>query len=100
MWLLLPAVAFADTPLSIKQLMFRVSYYLINPLIIVGFVAALLYFIWGLIDFLRKRDVSAAAGQEGRDHMLYGLIGLVIMISAFAIMRLIAQTIGSTIVTP
>jgi uncharacterized membrane protein len=100
MWLLLPALAFADSPLSIKQLMFRISYYLINPLIIVGFVAALLYFIWGLIEFLRKRDVSAAAGQEGRDHMLWGIVGLVIMVSAFAIMRFIAESIGSTITTP
>ncbi len=100
MWLLFPIVVFADSPLSIKQLMFRVSYYLINPLIIVGFVAALLYFIWGLIDFLRKRDISAAAGQEGRDHMLWGIIGLVIMVSAFAIMRMLAQSVGSTIATP
>jgi hypothetical protein len=100
MWLLLPTIVFADSPLSIKQLMFRISYYLLNPLIIIGFVAALLYFIWGLIDFLRKRDVSAAAGEEGRNHMLYGLIGLVIMVSAFAIMRFLAQAVGSTIVTP
>lgn len=100
MWLLIPNIVLAAEPLSIKQLMFRISYYLINPLIVVGFVVALLYFIWGMIAFLRNRDVNAAAGQEGRDHMLYGIIGLVIMVSAFAIMRLIAETVGSGIKTP
>ncbi len=95
MWLLLPTIVFADSPLSVKQLMFRISYYIINPLIIVGFVVALLYFLWGMIDFLRKRDISAEAGQEGRDHMLWGILGIVIMISAFAIMRVLAQTIGA-----
>jgi hypothetical protein len=32
--------------------------------------------------------------------MLYGIIGLTIMVSAFAIMKLIATAIGSDIVTP
>lgn len=100
MYFFLPAIAFADSPLSVKQLMFRISYYLINPLIVFGFVVALLYFIWGVIDFLRNRDINAAKGEEGRSHMLWGIIGLIIMVSAFAIMRLIAQSIGSTIVTP
>lgn len=100
MWLLLPNIAFADSPLSVKQLMFRISYYVINPLIIVGFVAALVYFIWGLIEFLRNRDVNAAAGQEGRDHMLWGIVGLIIMVSAFALMKVIGQAVGSDIVTP
>lgn len=94
MWFLLPTKVFADSPLSVKQLMFRVSYYIINPLIIAGFVAALIYFIWGLIDFLRNRDVNAAAGQEGRNHMLWGIVGLVIMVSAFAIMQMMAGILG------
>lgn len=100
MWFLLPTIVFADSSLSVKQLMFRISYYLINPLIILGFVAALIYFIWGMIEFLRNRDINAAAGKEGRDHMLWGIVGLVIMVSAFAIMKMLGQAVGSDIVTP
>jgi hypothetical protein len=101
MWLFLPRVVHADGGvLSIKQLMYKISFYIINPLIIFGFVLALLYFIWGVIEFLRSRDTNAEKGAEGRAHMLYGVIGLVIMVSAFAIMRLIGQTVGSTIPTP
>ncbi len=101
MWLLIPTIAYAqEGALSIKQLMFRVSFYVLNPLIIVGFVVALLYFIWGVLSFLRNRDVNATASNEGKQHMLWGLIGLTIMVSAFAIMRLIANIIGSDIPTP
>lgn len=102
MYFFFPIIVYAQETgtLSIKQLMYKISFYIINPLIIVGFVVALLYFIWGLIDFLRSRDTSPEKSTEGRSHMLYGIIGLIIMVSAFAIMRLIGQTIGSEIPTP
>ncbi len=96
MSLLIPEIAYAaDDLLSIKELMFRVSFYIINPLIIFGFVVALVYFIWGIIDFLRKRDMGAKEAEEGKWHMLYGTIGMVIMVSAFAIMRLLANIVGA-----
>ncbi len=75
--------------------MFRVSYYIINPLIIFGFVVALIYFIWGIIDFLRNRDNNAEASNDGKQHMLWGTFGMVIMVSAFAIMRLLANVVGA-----
>ena len=37
------------------------------------------------------------AGQEGRNHMLWGIVGLVIMVSAFAIMQMMAGILGPKI---
>lgn len=92
----IPSFAYAATEvLSIKQLMFRVSYYVLNPLIIFAFVLALLYFLWGMIDFLRNRQISAEKSNEGKSHMLYGVIGMTIMASAFAIMSTLANIIGA-----
>lgn len=90
-----PQLVFAAEILSIKQLMFRVSYYVINPLIIVGFVLALFYFLWGMIDFLKNRQNAAEKSNQGKDHMMYGIFGMIIMVSAFAIMRFLANTIGA-----
>lgn len=98
--LFIPTIAYAADGISIKQLMFRISFYLLNPLIIFGFVVALIYFIWGMLAFLRDRDTNATASNEGKQHMLYGILGLTLMVSAFAIMRLIATLIGSDIPTP
>lgn len=92
----LPFIAFAQSnPLSIKELMFRISYYILNPLIIVGFVLATIYFLWGMISFLRSRQISAEQSNEGKSHMIYGLLGMVIMVSAFAIMGAMAGIIGA-----
>jgi hypothetical protein len=96
MSLLIPEIAYAaDDLLSIKELMFRVSFYIINPLIIFGFVVALVYFIWGVLDFLRKRELGSDKAADGKSHMLYGTIGMIIMVSAFAIMRVLADIVGA-----
>jgi ABC-type phosphate transport system permease subunit len=93
--LFFPSIAHAEELLSIKQLMFRISYYIINPLIVLGFVVALVVFIWGIIDFLRDRNHSPEKSNDGKQHMLYGTIGMIIMISAFAIMKVLANIVGA-----
>lgn len=96
MQFLIPTIVFAqESTFTVKQLMFRVSYYVINPLIVLGFVIALGYFIWGIIDFLANRDSNAEKSQTGKDHMLYGTIGMIIMVSSFAILRFLASAIGA-----
>ncbi len=91
----IPTIAYAADALSVKQLMFRISYYILNPLIIVGFVAALGYFTLGLLQFLKNRQSNATASNEGKSHMIYGLVGLFIMVSAFAIMHVMADIVGA-----
>lgn len=94
-------LAFADKgPLSIEPLLFRISYYILNPLITLGMVVALLYFMYGVVDFLRHRDSNATDASDGKNHLLYGLIGLFIMISAFAIMRVMSSILGGRVQTP
>ena len=101
----LPLVAHAqNTSPTIKQLVYRVSYYVLNPLIKVGFVVAAGYFVWGVVEYLFDRNAgklsesSAFGGQGGSaDRIVYGLFGLFIMVSAFGIMQLIKNLIGSTI---
>jgi len=111
--LVLPTVAFAQTTgtgTTVKQLMWKVSYNILNPLIQLGFVIALLWFLWGVVEYIRKRssghvwDSSAVGGpdQQGKsaDNVVYGLFGLFIMVSAFGILQLIKTVIGSDIPVP
>jgi hypothetical protein len=103
------AVAAGTNP-TIKQLVYRVSYYVLNPLIKVGFVVALVYFMWGVIEYIFDRNAGSIAlkessgiggkGGPGADHIVYGLFGLFIMVSAFGIMQLIKSLTGSTIALP
>lgn len=108
---LTPLVAHAITSgapsTSVKLLMYRISFYILNPLIMVGFVVAIIYFFWGVVEYIRDRDSghvleSGAFGKDGKnssgpDRIVYGLIGLFIMVSVFGILRLIKSLIGSDV---
>ena len=78
---------------NIDTLIRKVNKLIINPFIIFLFTVALLYFIWGVVEFLQaeKGDLDK---QKGRDHMLYGVIGMFIMVAAFGLMQVIINTFG------
>jgi hypothetical protein len=77
------------------QLVRNINNYLINPIIALLFLAAVVYFIWGLIVFIR--DSKSADGRtKGGDHIMYGLIGMFIMVSVFTLIRIGLSTLGVT----
>lgn len=65
----------------------------INPLITLLFAFALIYFLWGLISFLAGRD-DASKMEAGKKHMVWGLIGLVVMTGAIGIMNVMVSLIN------
>ncbi len=70
------------------QVISKINTLVINPIILVLFAVALLFFLWGVLEFIQGAD-DPEARKVGRDHMLYGIIGLFVMISAFAIIRVV-----------
>jgi uncharacterized membrane protein YidH (DUF202 family) len=68
---------------------------IVNPLIQVLFAVALVSFIYGIFEFVRGAD-QPEVRTKGQQHMLWGIIGLFIMISVFTIIRILLNTIGVT----
>ena len=66
---------------------------IIFPLIGLLSAIALLVFIWGCVQYITNTDDSAGR-QQGSRNIMYGIIGLVVMVSAFAILNLVANTFG------
>ena len=66
---------------------------IVNPFIILLFAVALLVFIWGLVGFVGNAGDEEALTVAKR-HVIYGLIGMFIMVSAFGIIRIILNTFG------
>ena len=67
---------------------------IINPLLLLLFSAGLLVFFWGVIEFLLALNVSGQSSKEdGKRHMLWGLIGMFIMVSAYAFLNFIASNV-------
>lgn len=58
------------------------------------FIFTILIFIWGVVDLIAHAD-DPTARAKGQQHILWGVIGLFIMISAYGIVRVIGATIGT-----
>lgn len=71
----------------------KVNRYITNPLITLMFAAALVYFLYGMFEFLMNAE-DAEARETGKQHMLWGVVGMFIMLAAFAILHLIERTLG------
>ncbi|HCC05733.1 TPA: hypothetical protein DEP58_05560 [Patescibacteria group bacterium] len=82
-----------SVPAEVQGLVGRIVIEIINPIIGVIFAAALVYFLWGLLMFVINAGNEAKRG-EYKQHMLWGLIGLVVMISAYALIEVGLRTFG------
>ena len=76
---------------SVAALVSRVNEFIINPLIVLLFAVATVVFLWGVSQFLFE---SAMKGEQedGKRHMLWGVIGMAIMISVYGILSLLDNT--------
>ena len=59
----------------------RITDFIVQPLIELLFVAATVVFMWGIFQFIAGGD-SEDSRSEGKRHMLWGLIGMFIMVAA------------------
>ena len=91
----LPLVAWGATlDSSVVQLVQNFVDVIINPIITLAFTAAMLIFFWGLFQLVLNL-ANGGKGEEGKRHMLWGLIGLIIMFSVWGIINVIANSIGA-----
>lgn len=79
----------------VTQFVGKINKLIINPIITLLFAAALVYFIYGVVMFLIDKSQGGGENAEsGKNHMLWGIVGMAIMLSVFGILRLIQSTLG------
>lgn len=78
---------------QVKQLIININDVIVQPLIAFMFVLAVLLFVWGIVEFIWKAD-SDTERETGKQHMIWGIIGLFIMVSAFSIIKIFVNTFG------
>ena len=71
----------------------RIESALLFPVLSFMLALALLYFLWGGYQFVLNAE-SESERDKGKRHMLYGIIGMLVMVSALAILRIAANTVG------
>ncbi len=83
------------SPLPQDLLIFidRVNTYIINPIILFLMALALLLFVWGGARFLLNAD-NPQERERGKKHLLWGIVGLFVMLSVYFILQVALNTFG------
>lgn len=77
---------------SIHELRNTLVEAIVNPVLLLLFSIGLLVFVFGVVEFMWGVSRQTDKRKEGKQHMLYGLMGMFIMVSAAAIVNVIMNT--------
>lgn len=76
---------------NVITLIQKINTTILNPIIQLMFLIALVVFIWGVFSYVKGSD-SDGERETGRRHMIWGIFGIFIMISAYGIINVIIGT--------
>jgi uncharacterized membrane protein (GlpM family) len=65
---------------------------ILNTVIPVLIVLGVLYFVWGVVAYVIGNDEEAK--KKGRNRIIYGIIGLVVIVGMWGLVNLVTSTFG------
>ena len=68
---------------------------ILNPIVGLLLSISIIVFLFGIVEFLSSAE-NISKNEEGKKHMIWGLIGIFIIVSVNGIMKLICDTIGAS----
>lgn len=72
----------------------KINDLILNPIIFLLFAVAVLYFLFGLFKFIQNQD-NETAQEEGKRHMIWGVIGIFLMVAVYGILDIIGSTVSN-----
>ena len=63
------------------------------------FTLAFLVFVWGVVNYFFLHGGEEGKREEGRQFILWGIIGMVVLFSVWGIIRMLLSTLGIAPVT-
>ena len=91
---LMPFVASAQLTNVINNIINPIGQ-IINLLIPIVFALAMLYFFWGLAQYILNAG-DEAKKEEGRNKMIWGIVAIFVMAAVWGIVRFIGTAVGIT----
>jgi len=79
--------------LEAMRFVIKFNQIILVPLIALLMGVAFLVFLYGAAEYIINAEDDGARAT-GRTHMLWGIIGLVVMVSALALLQIVAATFG------
>jgi len=78
----------------------KITSVIINPILALIFASGFLVFVWGVVEFLAGQNgIGEGGGSKGKQHMLWGIFGMFIMVAAWAIIKIINNSLGGASAT-
>ena len=77
----------------------NVNRLIINPLIGLLFALAIVYFLYGVVEFLGNAE-NDEAKTTGKSHMIWGIIGITIMLGVWGILSIVINTLNIKGINP
>lgn len=71
-----------------NKLLLSINDKILNPAIGFLMALALMFFLYGIVEFMAG-SANEETRSTGRQHMIWGIVGLFIMVSVFGIMRVV-----------
>ena len=87
-------IAVAEAATDIGPLLGKIKTEILTPIATLLIAIAVLYFVWGVFEFIQGAG-NDEARKKGKQHMIWGVFGLFIMISVVGILKLICSTLGA-----
>lgn len=78
---------------SLNGFIGNVDTMIINPLIGLLFALAIVYFLYGVFEFLSNQE-NEEKKTTGKQHMIWGIIGITIMMGVWTILGILLNTMG------
>ena len=92
-----PLVSFA-APANFGELVTLIINSILKPLVTLIFGFAFVMFLWGMFQYIRAANEGGK--EEARNTILYGLIGLFVMVSVWGLVRILTGTFDVSFVVP
>lgn len=67
--------------------------HIVQPLVKLMFIVAILVFVWGVVEMIMNAS-SEESRQKGTRHIMWGLIGLFVMLGVYGILNLLINTLS------
>lgn len=70
---------------------------IVNPVLSVVTAFTFAWFLYGVTRFILLKDKGGEEMERGKKHLIYGTIGLFIIVSLWGIMNFLANVTGSSV---
>lgn len=87
--------AVSSTNSTVNSIVSKISANIITPIVEFLFVFAMLIFIWGIVGYIMGGE-DPERRKQGQSHILWGVVGMAIMVSVYGIVRFVFSSVGQS----